>query len=108
MSDMILVYVVCTNDLEAKKIAKTLLKKKLIACANILDKIHSLYFWPEGSNDIEEGKETLLLVKSLKDKFNQINTEIKNIHSYKIPAIFSINIDKVDLKYFEWLKNQLK
>ncbi|NGX63320.1 MAG: Divalent-cation tolerance protein CutA [Candidatus Anoxychlamydiales bacterium] len=108
MSDMILVYVVCTNALEAKKIAKILLQKKLIACANILDKIESLYFWPEGSNDIEEGKESLLLVKTLKDKYDQINIEIKNIHSYEIPAIFSINIDKVDLKYFQWLKNQLK
>jgi len=108
MSDMILVYIVCTDDFEAKKIAKMLLQKKLIACANILDKIESLYFWPEGSNDIEEGKESLLLVKTLKDRYDQINTEIKKIHSYKIPAIFSINIDKVDLKYFQWLKNQLK
>ena len=108
MSDMILVYIVCTDDFEAKKIAKTLLQKKLIACANILDKIESLYFWPEGSNDIEESKESLLLVKSIKNKYDQINTEIKNIHSYEVPAIFSINIDKVDYKYFEWLKNQLK
>ncbi len=105
---MILVYIVCSNENEAKNIAEKLLKKRLCACVNILDKMKSMYFWPAKSGKIEKSTETILLVKTIKEKYFQINKEILKIHSYDIPCIFSIKIDEVDSKYYRWLKDQIK
>jgi len=108
MSKMCLVYVVTEDENEAKNIAKKLLKKKLIACANIIDNMQSLYFWPPEENEIQEADETILLLKTLKENFSEINHEILDMHSYETPCIFSIDIDDVDSNFLGWMKHQLK
>ncbi|KKM14798.1 MAG: Divalent-cation tolerance protein CutA [Candidatus Anoxychlamydiales bacterium] len=105
---MILIYVVCKDAIEAKNIGKKILKKKLIACVNILDGMKSMYFWPPGGDKIEESSETILLVKTIKEKFSEINEEIHKMHSYELPCIFSIKVDEVDSKYQKWLSDQIK
>jgi len=108
MSDMSLIYVVCEDDKEAKNIAKRLLKKRLCACVNIIDKMQSMYFWPPESDEIQEADETILLIKTLKENFADINQEILQMHSYDVPCIFSIDIDEVDSNFLSWLNSQIK
>lgn len=108
MSDMIIIYIVCKDEIEAQNIGKKLLKKRLSACVNILDGMKSLYFWPPNSDKIEEGSETILLIKTIKEKYSKISEEIKKIHSYDVPCIFSIKVDEVDSIYQKWLDDQIK
>jgi len=107
MSQMILIYVVCKDEKEAKNIAKHLLNKMLTACVNIIDGMLSLYRWPPKRDQIEETNETILLIKTLKDKFLDVKEEVLKLHSYDVPCIFSIDVDEVDQKYFQWLKKEL-
>ncbi len=62
---MILVYITCEDRDEAEKIGNALLKKRLVACVNIIDCAHSMYFWPPQKNRIEEASEAILLCKLL-------------------------------------------
>ena len=61
MEGPILLYVTCGNNDEAKTIARTLVNEKLIACANILGKITSIYRW-EGA--VAEDDEVAVLLKT--------------------------------------------
>jgi len=45
MSDYKLFYMTCKNKVEANKIAYALVKKDLIACANIIPNIKSYFKW---------------------------------------------------------------
>ena len=45
MEEPILLYITCANKDEAKSIARVLVEERLIACANILGKIISIYSW---------------------------------------------------------------
>ena len=105
MDKMILVYVVCKDILEAKKIGKNVLKKKLASCINIFPKIHSMYFWPPNSNKIVEDEEAVLLIKSLAQNFDKITKVVEAIHSYDIPAIIKLDA-KANQKYFTWLSRE--
>ncbi len=96
---MIMLYITCKDNKEAKKIAKNLLNKKLIACANIFP-IESLYIW---ENKLTEDKETVLILKALKKNYKKVEQEIKNMHSYDIPFIGKINMG-VNKEYKKWLK----
>ncbi len=96
---MIILYVACKDNAEAKKISKHLLEKKLIACANLFP-IESLYNW---KGKLTEDKETVLILKALKNNYKKIKGEIKKLHSYDTPFIGKINVD-VNKEYKKWSK----
>lgn len=96
-------YVTVGTEPEARKIAQFLLRKKLIACANIFP-IFSLYWW---KGKIQEGPEVVVILKTLPNKVKTVQQEIKNIHPYSIPCITEISV-KPDEKYGQWLREQVQ
>ncbi len=101
---MIFIYIVCKNKKEAKKIGLKLVEKKLAGCCNIFP-IDSIYRW---KGKIVKEKEVVLIVKSLKRNFEEIRKEVEKLHSYTTPCILEIPIKRVNLKYFNWLKAELR
>lgn len=106
--DMILVYVTCESTIQAKKIGKHLMDKRLCACVNIFPNMQSFSFWPPKRGEIEEAKEAVLIIKTLDSKYQAIENEIRKIHTYEVPCIFSIPVKSVSKKYFNWIKGELK
>ena len=84
---MMLCYTTCKNKSEAKKIARHLLAKKLIACANMFE-IRSLYFWKGALCDEAE---VFLLMKTQAKHWPAIQREIKKVHSYELPALVRLS-----------------
>lgn len=101
--NFIFVYITNPTKKGAKKIARYLLRKKLIACANIFP-ISSLYRW-EGK--IIDENEFVLIAKTTKTNFEKVKKEVEKIHSYKIPCIIKIPVSS-NKKYFDWLKKEIK
>lgn len=97
-----LIYITNPDRKTAKKIALRLLKKRLIACANIFP-VESVYWW-EGK--IENAKEVVLILKT-KENFNKIKNEVKKIHPYSIPCIIKFDAE-ANKEYEEWLKRETK
>lgn len=107
MNNMIFVSITCSDKEEAEKIGRMLLKKRLVACVNILNGIHSLYFWPPEKNRIEEASETILLCHTLSSKYKEIEKETLAIHSYKNPTIYALPIIHMSQKYADWLTGEV-
>ena|SRR3989344_4856709 len=108
MSSMILVYTTCKDIREAKKIGTHLLKKRLCGCINILPVMESAYFWPPHSGEIETSRESVLLIKTLADRYEDVEREILKIHSSSNPSIFAIPTVGVSQKYLNWLEGEVK
>ncbi len=100
---MILVYITAKDKAEASKIAHALLEKKLIACANIIDSVTSIYEW---GGRLCEDSEVIAILKSKDDLFEMIKEEILAIHSYENPAIVRINADDASDKFSKWIEAQ--
>lgn len=99
---MIIIYTPCKDEDEAKKIAKHLLDKKLIACANII-KSASIYEWEGKLNDTEEA---IALFKTTEDKWEEVKKAIEDIHSYKVPCILKINAES-SKEFDNWIKESV-
>lgn len=84
---------------EAEKIARYLLQKKLIACANIFP-VSTLY-WEK--NKIVQEEEFVLIAKTKEENFEGIKKEIENIHPYTTPCIVKIPVSSNE-KYYKWIK----
>jgi periplasmic divalent cation tolerance protein len=100
----ILVLMTASSKDEAKKIVRSLLEKKLIACANIIDSVSSVFWWQDR---IEEEKEVLVIMKSHKELFNKVSKKVKELHSYDTPEILALPIVDGSSQYLEWMKKVL-
>ncbi len=102
--DYIMLLVTFPNKEEATAISQYLLEKKLIACANCVEHISS-HFWWEGRIDVAQ--ETLMIAKSEKSLFPQIQTLIKEKHSYDVPEIIAIPIVCGSQDYLQWISESV-
>ncbi len=100
-----MVYVTASGVEEAKKIARNLLEDKLVACANIISKMESIYWW-EGN--LEEDVESILLLKTHSELVDKVIDRVKEIHSYQTPCVLEIQIKNGSLEYLDWLDKSLK
>lgn len=101
----IIIFTTCANKKEAGRIAKALVKNALAACVNIIDKIESVFFW-QGKLDI--AGETLLIIKSKKEKLNKIIKLVKSIHSYQVPEIIALPIISGYKPYLKWVDDSIR
>ncbi|MFC1647990.1 divalent-cation tolerance protein CutA [Nanoarchaeota archaeon] len=99
---MIIVYTVCADESEAKKIADALVKERLAACVNQLP-IKSTFWWKDKQDNADE---VALLVKTRKELVPKVFERVKDLHSYEIPPLFTIPVGEVDDKYLEWLNKE--
>jgi len=100
--DYVILLVTAANWEEAEKISKALLNEKLIACANIIGPVNSLFWWHE---KIESAQEYVLLMKTRSEMFEKLAEKVKTLHSYEVPEIIAIPIVKVCTDYMEWLES---
>jgi len=72
----------------------------LAACVQILPEIESVYRW---QGKIERQQEILLLAKSTRDKFEELEREVRALHSYETPEIVAVSLADVSEPYLKWL-----
>lgn len=90
---------------EAVRITRILLKERLIACANIVGPVSSLFWWQE---KIDEESEFLVIMKSHKSLFGRLSERVMEMHSYDVPEIIALPIVNGLPLYLDWLKTSLR
>ena len=99
-SDAIVVFMTAASTEEASHIAETLVEKGLAACVQILPGMQSVYRW---KGEVEKQAEILILAKTVKSKFGELETEVRAVHSYETPEIVAAPISNGSTPYLEWL-----
>lgn len=100
MPGHIVVYITVPSPEEGEKIAKTLVEKRLVACVNIVPGLRSIYRW-EGR--VCDDRELLLIAKTSGDLFSKLETEVKSLHSYRVPEIIALPIVNGSKDYLDWI-----
>ncbi len=99
-----LVYITVKNEKEGMNIAKLAIEGKLAACANLYPKIQSIYEW---NNQIQIDKESVLILKTKKKKYKELEKLIIENHSYDIPCILLLPIDNGYKNFMNWIEERL-
>ena len=102
---MIVVLNTAPNEKEAISLAKKILEAKLAACVQILPQIKSFYVW---ENKLQQDAEFLLLIKTLEEKFAELEKFIRANHSYDVPEIVALSAKEVSESYLNWATDTLK
>jgi len=101
MTGKLVVLVTCRSTKEAERIARALVKSRLAACGNILrSPVRSVYRWKD---KIESAREFLLVIKTSRRRFAELQTAVKRLHSYEVPEIIALPIIAGSAGYLSWL-----
>lgn len=105
MAEHIQVTTTVSNKEEAEKISQTVIEKRLSGCVQIIGPITSTYWWKQ---KIETSEEWLCIMKSRADLYQELESAIKQVHSYDVPEILATKIAKGSKNYLRWLEKELK
>ena len=106
MASEILIFVTCATRREANRLARSLVQANLAACVNIFaNPIHSIYRW---KGKIETANEILLLIKSTRVRFRELEREIRRRHSYEVPEIIALPIVSGSKPYLRWIRQSVR
>ena len=100
-NDAIVVFMTAANGEEAARLAEMLVGAHLAACVQIFPEMESVYRW---QGKIERQSEILLLAKTTREKFDELEREVRALHSYDTPEIIAVPITAGSAPYLEWLK----
>lgn len=99
-SEPIVVLMTAADEPEAGRIAEMLVAKRLAACVQILPGMQSIYVW-QGA--VQRETEVLLLAKATRANFDELEREVRGIHSYETPEIIALSIAAASEPYLRWL-----
>jgi periplasmic divalent cation tolerance protein len=105
MTDKVVVLVTVGNLREARRIAKALVAARLAACVNLSPPVRSVYRW---QGKMESAREVLLVIKTSREIFPELQVEIRKLHSYATPEIICLPIIDGSREYLEWLAQAVK
>ena len=98
--DAIVVFMTAANGEEASRLAEMLVGAHLAACVQILPEIESVYRW---QGKVERQAEVLLIAKKTMGKFDELEREVRALHSYDTPEILAVPVTVGSAPYLEWL-----
>jgi len=88
----------------AQQMATTLVREKLVACAQVCGTVQSVYTW---KGVCETSSETLLLAKTTLPLFERVESAVRADHPYECPQIVALPIVTANADYLGWLEEQL-
>lgn len=90
---------------EARFVCRYLVSERLVACAQIIPWIESIYQW---NNQLETTQESKVLLKTDESYFEEVKEVILKNTKYEVPEITSVVIHQVNSSYEEWLKSSME
>jgi periplasmic divalent cation tolerance protein len=100
------IVLVTAPDLKtARRLARAALEARLIACANLVSKIESHYWW---ENKIESGTEVLMLLKTTASHLAALERLVVAQHPYDTPEFIVLPLGRVNQRYQNWWTTSLR
>ena len=103
-SQIYLVYITVKDQEEGLSIAKQVLEKKLVACANLHPNIRSAFLY-KGQMQIED--ESVLILKTTALKYDELEKFVLAIHSYENPCVLKLPVHSGSEAFTKWIERNV-
>ncbi len=100
-AEPIVVLTTCPDQAVASRIAHELVQSGLAACASRVGQVHSTYRW-QGA--IRDEPEVLLVIKTLSNRYPELEMRLKSLHPYEVPEIIALPVAAGSAEYLSWLQ----
>jgi periplasmic divalent cation tolerance protein len=95
-----LVLVTAPDLKTARRLARAALEARLIACANLVPRLESHYWW---QGKIETGREVLMIIKTTQRRLAALEKIIVAGHPYDTPEFVVLTLTAGNRRYLKWV-----
>ena len=99
MNELIIIKTTVKNKVTKENIINELIKNDYVSCINVIENVSSHYKW---QGKVENEKEDILFIKTMKRNEKLVYEVIRVIHDYETPEIITIAINNIDSSYLNW------
>lgn len=104
-TDFRIVFVTAPDLKTARKLARVALEARLVACANLIPKIESHYWW---QGKMERSAEVLLVFKTEKRHIAKLGKLILANHPYDTPEFITLPLQEGNRRYLDWISTSCR
>ena len=100
-TEALVVITTMETQAEAERLASELVERELAACVQVIAPLTSVYRW---QGKVETASEALLLMKTTRAAYPQLEAALKHLHRYETPEIIALPVATGSADYLAWLR----
>lgn len=97
---VIVVFSTFPSEDKAAEIARTLVTEGLVACANLVPPVRSIYRW---QGEVCDERETLAMMKTTRERFEALRARLVALHPYEVPEVIALPVEAGHAPYLDWV-----
>lgn len=97
---VIVVFSTFPTEDKAAEIARTLVSEGLVACANLVPPVRSIYRW---QGELCDERETLAVMKTTRERFDALRARLVALHPYELPEVIALPVEAGHPPYLDWV-----
>jgi periplasmic divalent cation tolerance protein len=102
-SEFVLILTTVPDDLDVDGLIRPLVAEGLVACANVLAPMRSIYRW---RGAVETAGERQVIFKTTRTRVSVVQARLAGRHPYEVPEFLVLPIAEGSDGYLRWLRNE--
>jgi periplasmic divalent cation tolerance protein len=102
-ADLSVVLATVPNAEVGRRLARSLLQERLIACASLVPGVTSLYRW---NGEVQEEVESLVVMKTRSELVPRLIARIPELHPYELPEVLALRVADGLPAYRRWVLDE--
>ena len=100
---LLAVYTTVATQEEARRMARALVERHLVACAQITP-VESFYAW---DGVVQHDSECRLMLKTTQSQYAAVEAAVRELHTYALPAIHAERVVQAEPAYAAWVRGSV-
>ena len=89
---------------DARRLVRTLVDERLIACGTVLPGATSIYRWQGG---IHDAAEVVVLLKTMSTRWDALRDAVQRHHPYDVPELLALPVSAGLDAYVDWVAEEV-
>jgi periplasmic divalent cation tolerance protein len=103
-SPVIVVFTTAPSAEVAESIGRTLVEERLVACANLVPGVTSVFRW---KGEVSREAEILVVLKTTTARLGTLRRRLVELHPYDIPEMLALDVRGGHAPYLEWVRAEV-